>query len=286
MDVSIIIVSWNVRDLLHRCLLSLEKDGHDGTYEAIVVDNNSSDGTQEMVRDEYPGVRLMAQDVNRGFATANNIGLQHAQGRYVFFLNPDTDVVPGALAGLAGYLDEHTDVALVAPMLTNPDGSYQQGQIRGDPQLLTEIMTILKVNHIVPSLKLFRKYYRSDFDPTREQDVDQIMGAAMFVRRTTLDRIGAFDERFFLWFEEVDLCLRFRKAGERIRYVPSFRIVHHGGQSFNKRQPFERQLIHNRSRIYFFEKHHGALQASILRAVSPIGLVASYFYQLVRHGRS
>ncbi|MBI4090909.1 MAG: glycosyltransferase family 2 protein [Candidatus Komeilibacteria bacterium] len=286
MDISIIIVSWNVRDLLHRCLLSIEKDGARLSHEVIVVDNNSTDGSQDLVRARHPGAHLIALDSNRGFATGNNIGLRRARGRYVFFLNPDTEVVSGALAGLARYLDEHADVAMIAPMLTNPDGSYQEGQVRRDPHILPEILTVLKINHLTRSLAPFRAYYRADFDPTREQDVEQIMGAAMFVRRSAIDRIGAFDERFFLWFEEVDLCLRFRNAGERIRFVPSFRVVHHGGKSFSKRQPYERQLIHNRSRTYFFRKHHGPLQAWVLQALSPLGLLASYIYQLVFHGRS
>ena len=285
MMLSIFIVNWNVREALRSCLASIAANKGNVPAEVIVADNNSSDGSVDMVRSEFPWVMVLAMNKNLGFARANNRALAHASGAYVLFLNPDTSVQPGALATLVGYLEQHASVAMVAPKLVNADGSFQYGSVRRNPTLGAMLIILLKLQHLMPASRLLREYYFADFAHEEEQEVDQVMGAAMCVRRSTLDRYGFFDEKFFLWFEEVDLCLRFRKAGEKIVYVPSARITHLGGQSFKQQLPLVKQRIYNRSALHFFMKHHGILASVPLLLAMLVNLLLAGFYQLlVSHG--
>lgn len=285
MDLSIIIVNWNVRELLLACLASIERTKGNVRCEVIVVDNASSDGSSAAVHERFPEVRLLPLTANIGFARANNRALHEAHGRYIFFLNPDTEVLPGCLERLVRDLDQHPERALVAPQIVNPDGTFQKGSIRRDPTILTQFLIMLKVQRFFRAAGMFSGYYCEDFDPAKEQRVDQPMGAALCVRRSVLDRLGSFDEHFFLWFEEVDLCKRIRSAGDEIWYDPLARVIHHGGQSFRQRLPLTKQLIYNRSALHYFLKHHGIAAALLLCCAVPFNLAASGIYQIVRkHG--
>lgn len=282
MDVSIIIVSWNVRDLLRKCLASLYQNQGAVSMEVIVVDNHSSDGTVAMIEREFPRVRVMALIRNIGFARANNRALPEASGRYVMLLNPDTEVLGDALDTLSRYLDDHPEVAVVAPQIINPDQSFQVGSVRRNPTLGSQLLIMLKLQHLLKHARVLQEYYCTDFKPDQEQAVDQVMGAALCIRSSFLQRVGFFDEKFFLWFEEVDLCRRIRRAGGEIRYYPHARVIHHGGQSFKLTLPLAKQQIYNRSAVYYFYKHHGLLAALLLAATIPFNMTAMALYQTFR----
>jgi len=229
-DLSIIIVAYRCQDDLARCLASLRSLANDVRREVIVIDNASADGTAEMVRERFPDVHLIANRANRGFAAANNQGLDVAAGRHILFLNPDTRPAEGALGALVRTLDEDTELGACGPQVLNPDGSVQPS-VRTDP-------TFAALLHQYTPLRLFRflgpayrRYKRQDMDFQTAADVDTLMGAALCVPRRVLDEIGPMDERFFVYHEEADLCLRLRQAGYRVRFVPAAKITHVGGAS-------------------------------------------------------
>jgi N-acetylglucosaminyl-diphospho-decaprenol L-rhamnosyltransferase len=280
-DCSIIIVSWNVRDYLRNCLASIPKTTGSYTVEIIVVDNGSHDGSAEMVQREFPAVTVLSQS-NRGFARANNAGISKAKGRYIFILNPDTEVKGDALATLIRYMDEHTDRALVAPQVVNSDGSFQEGSVRRDPTLASQIIILLKLQHAIAKNQILQHYYATDFKPETEQQIEQAMGAALFIRKSVLDKVGAFDEGFFLWFEEVDLCKRFRNAGEQIWYVPQARIMHHGGMSFAQELPLAKQRLYNRSALHYFSKHYGLRGFLLVALTIPFNMLLVFLFQTMK----
>ncbi len=214
---TIIIVNWNVRDLLRACLTSvlagLEADAL--SAEVIVVDNNSADHSADMVSAEFPLVTLIANDRNLGFGTANNQGLAASTGENVLFLNPDTVVRPGTFGALLDFLAEHPEVACVGPRLLNPDGSTQPSR-RGFPQLRTAFVESTPLQRYAGGLQSVRQFYRQDAPEDEAQQVDWIVGAAMLIRRSVLEEVGGFDESFFMYSEEMDLCFRIKQAGYQI----------------------------------------------------------------------
>ena len=213
MDISIVVVSWNVCGLLRRCLQSVELSAAASglRHEVVVVDNASSDGSVAMVRSEFPEVRLLANEENRGFSAANNQGIAVASGRYLLLLNPDTEVLDDALAGLVGFADANEDVGLVGPMLLNQDGSVQPS-MRRFPTIGTALFESTWLQPYAPS-GLLDRYCVLDRPDNTVQDVDWVSGAAILARRDAVNQVGPMDEAFFMYSEELDWCRRFREAG-------------------------------------------------------------------------
>jgi N-acetylglucosaminyl-diphospho-decaprenol L-rhamnosyltransferase len=289
-DLSVVIVSWNVRDLLQRCLESIrgsevQQGGQRATsanlavqksrlqVETIVVDNGSNDGSVEMVGEHFPDVHLIANEDNRGFSAANNQGIVVAKGRYVLLLNPDTEVVSDALAMLVTFADAHPDVAIVGPQLLNPDGTVQSSR-RRLPTLLTAVFESTWLEPWAPR-HLLEHYRVSDRPDDMVQDVDWITGAAMLARREAIEEVGLLDEGFFMYSEELDWCRRFREAGWRVVYLPAAQIIHHVGKS-SEQVTAARHIHFQTSKVRYFRKHQGPLAAGILRWV----LLANYVWQL------
>lgn len=299
MDVSFIIVSWNVCDLLRRCLLSIEQQTESGgtnnvtpptetlrfasrgefaqtdpnasqsavnglTAEIWVVDNASSDGTVEMLRTEFPTVRLIANSENVGFTRANNQALEQAQGRYSFLLNPDTELRPGALAALVEYMTAHPRTGMIGPQLFYGDGSLQSSR-RRFPTLATAFLESTRLQQWFPRNRVLTRYYMLDTPDDLTQEVDWINGSAMFVRREVYATLGGFDERFFMYSEELDWCYRAKQAGWQIVYLPPAQIVHHEGKS-SEQVVARRDIYFHSSKIRFFRKYRGPWVAGILRA--------------------
>ncbi len=307
-DLSIVIVSWNVRDLLRRCLQSIynpEVDcGGEQTASAsgwtapslalqvIVVDNASSDGSAKMVREGFPNVRLVVNQNNRGFPAANNQGITVADGRYVMLLNPDTEIVSHALTELIAFADRHPAVGMIGPQLLNPDGSVQSSR-RRFPTLTTAFIEStwlqpaivdLRSRTLLGSLtaplrRLLERYYVSDRPDDEIQDVDWITGAAMLARREAINDVGLMDEGFFMYSEELDWCRRFRQAGWRVVYLPTAQIVHHVGKS-SEQVVAARHIHFQTSKVRYFRKYNGALAAAALRWY----LLATYGWQLAMEG--
>ncbi|MGC8781289.1 MAG: glycosyltransferase family 2 protein, partial [Anaerolineae bacterium] len=250
-DLSVIIVSWNVRDLLRECLKSVVSDQssiatqpqHDVsqlTIEVIVVDNASTDGSAAMVAAEFPQVRLIANAENRGFSGGNNQGIALARGRYILFLNPDTVVLADALRKMAAYLDAHDDVGVVGPQLRYGDGRLQSS-CRRFPTLWSALFESTPLAWHWPDNPWARRYRMEDLIstippalPENEDagiEVDWLVGAALMTRRTVLEQVGGFDEGYFMYSEELDWCRRVKGAGWRIVYLPAAQIIHYEGKS-------------------------------------------------------
>lgn len=264
MDLSIVIVNWNVRDLLERCLASLRENVRDLTFEVVVVDNASRDGSVEMVRERFPEVRVIANADNAGFCRGNNQGIEVTTGDYVCLLNPDTEVHPGAMERLVRYLHDHPDAGLVGPMLLTPAGDPTPTGSRF-PTFRRELM--LSIGWHLPSRQAFDRETHGREDFTVEAEVDVVCGACLMTRRRVLEQIGGLDESLFMFFDEVDFSLRAHRAGWRAAYVPDARVLHVWmGSVKQARRASVRRLY--RARYVFFRKHHGLPAASALWAAS------------------
>ncbi len=276
-DLAIIIVNWRVRPLVEKCLNSILANSEGLDLQILLVDNDSCDGTPEMVAVEYPQVTMISLAHNIGFAKANNLALKQARARYYLLLNPDTEITPGFFSKAIEYMDKHPEVGIVGPKIINPDGSNQLSVSRF-PDLTSQIMVLLKLKNILVNNKFLAHYLFKDFDYNREQTVEQIMGAAMLLRPEIFQKIGNFDEKFFVWFEEVDLCRRAKKNKIDIRFVPSLSVIHYGGESFSQRNMLRRQWIFNKSLFYYFVKHKPFWQWLIILLVIPINLFLTLAY--------
>jgi len=279
-DLSIVILSWNVCDLLRQCLKSVARDRPLSAdhpllaTEIIVVDNASSDGSAEMVRAEFPDVRLIANQANRGYTGGNNDGTAAATGRYVMILNPDTRVLDDALAALVSYADVHPDVGVVGPQLLNSDGSVQSSR-RRFPTLITGLFESTWLEPLAPR-NVLQRYYVLDQPDDAIQEVDWLFGACFLVRREVIQQVGALDEGFFMYSEEMDWCRRIRQAGWKVMYLPEAQVIHYGGKSSDQ-VAAQRHIYFQTSKVRYFRKHHGALTAGVLR----VALLAMYAWQLV-----
>jgi GT2 family glycosyltransferase len=272
MRLSVVIVSWNVRRDVSACLRSLQEHPARAESEIIVVDNASTDGTVESLRQSFPHVTVVANRENRGFAAANNQALAVAQGRHVLFLNPDTVVHPHALDTLVEFLDGHDDVGACSPQLRNEDGTIQPS-LRRFPTFPGILHQSTIFRHTRLFCRQYDHYMMKDFDGRTQVDVDICMGAALMVRRSALDRIGTMDERFFMYYEEADLCYRLKQAGWRIVFVPDAVITHLGGQS-SSQVPVAMRLMMLTSLLQYFRKHRGPLATGLFNCVFKPALIA------------
>ncbi len=268
MDVSIVIVNWKVKDLLRRCLASLYRETKGVEFETYVVDNDSRDGSVEMVAREFPQANIIANNRNVGFAAANNPAIASSRGDFVLLLNPDTELKDDAISAMVGYLRRNPHVGILGPNLANPDGTVQRS-VRRFPTLASQALIMLKLHHLFGMAGSLGRYFAADFEYGKAAPVDQVMGAAFMVRRSVLEAIGGLDERFFIWFEEVDFCKRAKDAGFQVWYAPVATVVHHGGESFGQVFGPVKQRYFNASLLKYFRKHHGWAQAAALALLYP-----------------
>lgn len=279
-DLGIVIVNWNVRDLLRACLRSLFADLERAGAEAQVwvVDNASSDGSAEMVAAEFPQVRLVASAENLGFAAGNNLALQaildapHATRttHHVWLLNPDTEVLPGATAALLAALEGHPRAGVVGARLLNPDGSLQQSAFRfpGLVQLLFELFPLPPRFYETP---LNGRYPRRLYEGQRPFAVDHPLGASMMVRAEAIAQVGLLDEGYRMYCEEIDWCWRMRRAGWQALCAPAARVVHYGGQS-TAQAPLSSFVNLWTSRARLYARHHSAWRFRLARALVEAGM--------------
>lgn len=263
--VSIIILSWNVRDLLRRCLSSLPLSSPD--VEILVVDAASSDGSVGMVRAEFPraefpAVKLIASGENLGYTRGNNLGLRAAAGRYLLILNADTEVVGDAIPQMLAYMDAHPRVGVLGPQLLYSDGTIQSTR-RRFPSLATGFFESTWFQPLAPR-RLLDYYYVRDLPDDATGEVDWVVGAALLVRREAYEQVGGFDEGFFMYSEEMDWCRRMKAAGWQVIYCPAARIVHHEAKS-SAQVPAATHIRFNSSKVRYFRKYHGPLAAEALR---------------------
>jgi hypothetical protein len=252
-DVSVVVVTYNALPWLERCLDSVAE------YETIVVDNGSADGTAELIREQYPDVKLIEQP-NLGLAAGWSRGIESASGRFILLLNADAWAVGNAVEQLAAFASEHPQAAMVGPKLLNTDGSLQRS-VRGFPtlwRLATEYFFLRKLG---PRTHAFNAFYAGDFDHDETREVEFVMGACMLVRRDAIDAVGLPDSAFFLFSEETDWCYRFHQAGWSVLFFPGAEFVHVSGASHGGR--FFKENV--RGHLRFFAKHHGAREADRAR---------------------
>ncbi len=232
-DVSVIVVNYNAADFLVGCLNSIASQTGI-TSEVIVVDNGSRDSSLDVIKGNFPWVMLIANESNLGYARANNIALKACKARYVYFLNPDTEVMEGAFRRMINFMDLHPEIGLAGTRVVNPDGSLQSSIERRYPG----------ERHVKKELRDLKG------------NIAWVLGATMIARRTVIRDLGGFDEDFFLYGEEQDLCLRIRKAGWAIGYVDEAVVVHWGGQSERENMPAEVWKKKFQSELIFYGKHY------------------------------
>lgn len=246
------IVAWRSRDLLRACLQAI--DGRREVGDIVVVDNASGDGSVEMVRGEFPNVRLIANDDNLGFAAANNQGLRATQAPFVLLLNPDTEVQEGALeALLAAFADERC--AGAAAQLLLPDGSIQ-ASCRSFPEPAALLYEALGLARLFPGSESIGRYRMRYWDHRSRREVDQPMASALALRRRALEETGLFDDDFPLYFNDVDLCYRLREAGWKIVFEPAAQVIHYYGHSSTWQVRPAAIVESHRSLIRFYRKHY------------------------------
>lgn len=254
-NVSIVVVSWNTRDILRDCLKSIDENAGFDSYETIVVDNASADGSAEMVRREFPHVRLIENAENRGFAAANNQGIAIAQGRYVLLLNSDTIVLDGAIAKTVAFADAHPDAAVVGCRVLNADRTLQPTCFMF-PSLLNMLLSSTYLYKLWPHSRFFGRERMTWWERDDVCEVEVVDGCYMVVRREAIDQVGLLDETFFMYGEETDWCYRFQKGGWKNLFHPDAQIIHLGGQS-SKIVKTEMVYQLRAGILQFVKKHHG-----------------------------
>jgi GT2 family glycosyltransferase len=249
-----ILVNYNAGPELERALRSIADEMSRHSWEGVVVDNASSDGSAAKVNQFAANVRLVSNEVNVGFARGVNQGIAATSAPYVLIMNPDCRLMAGAVAALRGVLDAHPHCAIAAPRVLNPDGSVQ-GSARGDPDMLTGLFgrtTVLR--KIAPFLRMGRRNVVVDAairSGQRSVEVDWVSGACMLARREAMDAVNHFDERFFLYWEDADLCRRLRATGHEVRYVPAATAIHRVGQSSRTSRASSIRAFHRSAYLYY-----------------------------------
>lgn len=286
-DLVVSIVNWNTRDDLICCLHSIYRQASpeggnllapDGSQEGgrpvrflvAVVDNASADGSADRVAECFPQAVLVRNRENRGFGAAHNQVLKGSGSRYVFLLNPDAEMQPGSLAALVRFMDENPDVGICGPLVLNPDGTVQYSA-RRFPTLLAGAFRNTLLGRLFPNNRFTRDYLLSDWDHRTQRDVDWVSGAAMMIRREVIEQVGVFDERFFMYSEDVDLCYRAHEAGWRVTFFPGAVITHARAHSSDQAQV--RMLVQfHRSMYRFWQKHYAPRSPWPVRLLAPVGI--------------
>ncbi|HUW84183.1 MAG TPA: glycosyltransferase family 2 protein [Phycisphaerae bacterium] len=254
-DVSVVIVNWNTASLLRQCLASVGSGAGGTCYEVVLIDNASRDGSQAMVRTEFPEVTLLANTTNRGFAAACNQGMRLARGRYILLLNSDTQLPAGTLACVVRFADEKEDVGVVGCAARYPDGRPQSTCFRFY-NLQYFLIVALGLHRLFPRALFFNRHRYKGLDQTKVQEVDIVAGVFMLVRREALHEVGMLDTSYFMYGEDADWCWRFCRAGWKVVFFPGAEIIHHHGASASQqRSIMEREL--RRSQLFFVDRAHG-----------------------------
>ncbi len=270
-DVSIIIVSYNTKDLLLRCLRSINQAASKLKCEIIVIDNASADDSAEAVAQEFPSVQLIRNSANKGFAAANNQGINKAAGKYLLLLNPDTLFVEDAVAPMFEFMEQKPEAGVVACKILNRDGSLQPSYFPFS-NLLTVAWTAAFLDRFMPLNWVNGRWVAAHQPAQTPFRVQRLLGAFLFVRREVFEKVGLFDDDFFLFSEEEDFCYRVFRQGQAIYYFPQTQIIHLGGQSAARNNP-QAVVYANESKVHFFRKHYSAVTQLLFRIIWFFALV-------------
>lgn len=267
-DLSVIVASYDTRDLLHDCLRSIYETTKEISFEVVVVDDGSSDGSAEMVSEAFPQARLIRNATNLRYAKTNNTGLKAARGRYALLLNSDVVVRPGAFQALVRFMDAHPDAAAAGPKLINPDGSVQHC-IRSFPNPVPMAFQSLSLHKLWPNNPITDSYYNTRFDYSRAQLVQSIGTTSFIIRRGTWETYGMLDERLTLAFVDLAYCHMLGQHKQNIYYVPDAVVLHYSGQSINQNGLREIRLLHQELRKfydYYIAAQHNPVSQALIRA--------------------
>jgi GT2 family glycosyltransferase len=283
MDVSIIVVAWNVRELLHNCLDSVFQQTRGIEFEVIYVDNGSVDGSVAMVRQEFPQTRIIENKENRGFIKANNQGIEIAQGRYVLLLNSDTIVLENAIAKAVQFADAHPEAAVTGCRVLNPDGSLQESCFRFY-STLNMLLDVSWLSRAFPNHRFFGRKIYGGWDYNSEREVDVVVGCFSLVRMQAIRQVGVMDERFFVYGDDIDWCRRFVKAGWKVMFTPGPRIIHFGGQT-TKKEPGRFALQLHGAVLINVKTHYHWLTFMTCRLLTACYLLQRIPYWLLKAAR-
>lgn len=283
MQLSIIIVNWNVKNLIEKNILSILNKTKDLDFEIIVVDNNSNDGSKKILlrlKEQHKKLKIILNDKNKGFAKANNQGLKKAQGKYALFINPDTEIKESNFKEIYDYMEKNQEVGACTGRLFY-NNNKQQPNVKTDPNLLSQLLILLKLHHFIKT-KALKKYLAKNFDYSKKAEVEQIMGAFIFIRKNLINELNGWCEDYFIWWEDLDLCKKIRNARKKIVYLPIGYIIHYEGKSFRQLLSFKKQKIFNKGLIIFWQKFYPKPQVIILRMFCPLSLFLALCLQLLK----
>lgn len=272
-DISVIIVSFNTRELTLSCLKSVYASRDAGRIEVVVVDNASTDGSRDAIRKEFPDVELIENTSNLGFSAASNVGLDKATGTYFLILNSDTELRPDGLKLLKGFMETHSQAGAAGPRLVYDDGTTQPSA-DSEPNLLTEFLHLFGFRRLIPgetarriaapalskvSGKTIGTYFETYSGSLEPREVDCVSGACIIVRAAVIANVGGLDSKFFMYMEDMDWCMRIKETGAKVYYVPEVEVVHHVGMSGEPAAPIADKVLLERykSRLHYFRKHRG-----------------------------
>jgi len=267
MDLSIIIVNYNVKEFIQNLLHSIFKAGCNLKYAIIIIDNASEDGSAEFIKEKFPNVNLIINNKNIGFGKANNIGLSVAKGEYILLVNPDTLIREDTLEKMISFFETNPDAGLAGCKILNPDGSLQLACRRSFPGPWTSFCKVTGLSTLFPNSRLFARYNLTYLDENKTHEVDAISGSFMMMKREVYEKVGGFDEQFFMYGEDLDLCYRIQKSGWKVYYTPDTQIIHYKGES-TKRSSLDDTKIFYDAMNLFVKKHLSSsfLVESILTA--------------------
>lgn len=263
-EIAVAVVNYNTRGALRQCLDSVRADGPSELAELVVVDNGSTDGSPEMVAEEFPGVELYVDRSNPGYGAAGNRALAETGAPIVLLLNSDTRLRPGALAALRTHLDEHSRTGLVGPRLLNPDGSLQPS-CYPFPGPLSTLLAEGQAKYFIRFVPGLRRHYLRTWDHDRVRRIPWVLGAAIAIRRSSFEEVGGFAEEYFMYFEEVDLCYRLDQAGWQVHFTPAAEVVHTGGASTDRLRA-DMRVQYYRSLLQFYRRHRSSAEVLALQA--------------------
>lgn len=277
-DLGIVIVNWNVKDLLAKNLDALRVSEGPFSARIIVVDNASSDGSKELFQDGLDFVYVY-NDKNLGFAKGVNQGIAKANARHVLLLNPDMKVQPDALAKTISYLDAHPDVGVLGGRLTSMDGATYPS-VRRLPDVWSQTATMLQLPKLFP--KILDRYMATDFDYTKEQEAPSVRGSYFAISNAALRKLGGLDERYFIWFEEVDYCHQALRSGFKVMYAPDIVASDFVGRSFAQRKLFWKQKQFTKSMSQYFWKWQPGWRAALISVIRPFPVVAAWIHDHIK----
>jgi GT2 family glycosyltransferase len=287
MKLSIVIVTWNVKELVSKLLDSIFHFTSGFDYEVIIVDNQSKDGTCQTIKEEYRKwieegkLQIICNNDNAGFAKANNQGLKIAKGEYVVFMNPDMELIEDSFSKMVDLMNKTPNIGISTCRLLYGDKSVQKN-IKSFPTFCSQLFVMLKMHHFFSWLPCLKKYLQKDFNYSEYGYVNQVMGAFSFTRKDLMNKMNGWDEGYWLWWEDVDLCKRVKDLGHEIVYTPQTELIHYEGKSFEQNRGLYKQKRFNKGMLTYFKKHHSKLAYLLLYLLQPISLFLTWLTLIFR----